>query len=453
MCGMVPYVDFTDSKGPLLWLIYGLGYLISHHSYIGVFWISILFYTVTLFTAYKLCRLFADKDVSAISVALLPLFLFCYLFYYEVKTESFCYPFIMLALYCTCRILKYRNSDTRTYFKLSALMGVCSICCWLMKYNIGAMIMVPMAVVLYMAIRHKAGWQSFWGMTIGFIVPAIPFVIYFLIQGNMNAFIQEYFINTTGTYNKLPAHWMFLHKSNLLCHAILFVIFIGIYRFSKRNKLEYWIILCFLGFIACLGGITKSYYYMTVLPFSLFLILLIVDFVFNKYAIWRTKTTTMCALTAFFALAITFAFYHIRNFKLDEEARENYYKASYIMAQIKKPKVFNNSVYDNSVGIPAGTLPCCRYWMGQAGGWEAMKIEREKYLKSGVADFVCIDDGGNEERRKEVEELGYVYYCTVQIVSKSHITYVFGRPGLKLPPEDFHVSQWDVWLKRNIFGI
>ena len=27
MNGLTPYVDFTDSKGPLLWLIYGIGYL------------------------------------------------------------------------------------------------------------------------------------------------------------------------------------------------------------------------------------------------------------------------------------------------------------------------------------------------------------------------------------------------------------------------------------------
>ena len=25
MNGMIPYVDFADSKGPLLWLIYGIG--------------------------------------------------------------------------------------------------------------------------------------------------------------------------------------------------------------------------------------------------------------------------------------------------------------------------------------------------------------------------------------------------------------------------------------------
>ena len=40
MNGLIPYVDFSDSKGPLLWLIYGIGYLISPHNYLGVFLLS-----------------------------------------------------------------------------------------------------------------------------------------------------------------------------------------------------------------------------------------------------------------------------------------------------------------------------------------------------------------------------------------------------------------------------
>ena len=46
MNGMIPYVDFADSKGPLLWLIYGLGYILSNHDYIGVFWLSWISFSV-----------------------------------------------------------------------------------------------------------------------------------------------------------------------------------------------------------------------------------------------------------------------------------------------------------------------------------------------------------------------------------------------------------------------
>ena len=47
MNGMIPYTEFADSKGPLLWLIYGIGYLLSKlsiltsrlkNSRLGQFW-------------------------------------------------------------------------------------------------------------------------------------------------------------------------------------------------------------------------------------------------------------------------------------------------------------------------------------------------------------------------------------------------------------------------------
>jgi len=45
----VPYVDFIDSKGPLLWLIYGVGYVITPHSFIGEAWGAAVRLQVTTF--------------------------------------------------------------------------------------------------------------------------------------------------------------------------------------------------------------------------------------------------------------------------------------------------------------------------------------------------------------------------------------------------------------------
>lgn len=57
--GMVPYVDFTDSKGPLLLAIYALGAWLSPTTYHGVFWISVV-YTLIFFFLYHATRLLLD---------------------------------------------------------------------------------------------------------------------------------------------------------------------------------------------------------------------------------------------------------------------------------------------------------------------------------------------------------------------------------------------------------
>ena len=58
--GMVPYVDFTDSKGPLLLAIYALGAWLSPTTYHGVFWISVIVYTLIFFFLYHAARLLLD---------------------------------------------------------------------------------------------------------------------------------------------------------------------------------------------------------------------------------------------------------------------------------------------------------------------------------------------------------------------------------------------------------
>ena len=57
MEGLTPYADFADSKGPLLWLIYGIGYLLSPHDFTGVMWLSTISYAVVFYYAYSTMRL------------------------------------------------------------------------------------------------------------------------------------------------------------------------------------------------------------------------------------------------------------------------------------------------------------------------------------------------------------------------------------------------------------
>ena len=55
--GLKPYIDFADSKGPLLWSIYALAYKLHSYSLVGVLWLASGFYTVTLWFIYKSFKL------------------------------------------------------------------------------------------------------------------------------------------------------------------------------------------------------------------------------------------------------------------------------------------------------------------------------------------------------------------------------------------------------------
>ena len=89
MNGLTPYVDFADSKGPLLWLIYGIGYLISHYDYTGVFWLSWIAYSITFAFIFRISRIFLeDNNLSFISSVAMIMYVFYPWFHYEVKSED-----------------------------------------------------------------------------------------------------------------------------------------------------------------------------------------------------------------------------------------------------------------------------------------------------------------------------------------------------------------------------
>lgn len=60
--GLVPYVDFTDSKGPLLWWIYGIGSMISPRDYVGVWILSCFYYTAVLYLCFLISMLLTKGD-------------------------------------------------------------------------------------------------------------------------------------------------------------------------------------------------------------------------------------------------------------------------------------------------------------------------------------------------------------------------------------------------------
>ncbi len=71
MNGIIPYKDIFEQKGPLVYFIYGIAYLINNTSYIGVFIIEIITMTITLIFANKCIKLFLDKKWGFI---ILPIF-------------------------------------------------------------------------------------------------------------------------------------------------------------------------------------------------------------------------------------------------------------------------------------------------------------------------------------------------------------------------------------------
>lgn len=75
MNGRTLYTEAFDHKGPFIFFVYGLGYLISNDSFLGMFLIQLIAWCVMTYFIYKLANLYIGKVWSYFVAAILPLFL------------------------------------------------------------------------------------------------------------------------------------------------------------------------------------------------------------------------------------------------------------------------------------------------------------------------------------------------------------------------------------------
>lgn len=452
MNGMVPYVDFADSKGPLLWLIYGCGYLLSHHSYVGVFWLSCLFYTATFVIAYRLARLFVDAKSSLIVVALLPWTLLFRMIHYEVRAEDFCYFFVMASLFCSFKFVRDRGGEKP--FWPAFCIGVCLMCCLLIKWNIAIMLSGTALVVLVYAVKNN-DWHGIAGGMLGLLAMALPFFVYFLAQGNMQAFINEYFLATYSTViHQSP--WQLLAGKCLhpnICDLFPLLVLLGVALLRWRYKLSRYIFLVPVPFIILSVTPSLDYYYTIVTPLSIAFIIFVVDWVMARIRLSNRNALLVACLLAGIGLLGNFKARHPLCFQ-DNYGRQAFYDMEAFMSQKEHPLVMCYNM-DNSIGVVADALPACKYWALQNGATTAMHAERTAALKARKADFIIVckaketDDVG-EANHRNLSSNGYVY-CGVTVGEAGALNqFVYCRREIYKKLTHVHFTTTDLLLKRSI---
>lgn len=420
MNGMVPYVDFADSKGPLLWLIYGLGYLISPRDYTGVYWITCLWYSFIYYYTYKIADIFLKNRLKSVLCAvLMTVAFFNPLFHVETRAEDFCLLFVTLSLYRTCLLLYSDKVTDQMINRSFLLIGVSFACLFLIKFNIAAIQSILLITSCYYLYRSKQSFiKPLVNYMFGVLLVLVPFLFYFIVEGNLGAFIQEYLINTTktvsggGLYDYLIQWVRIIGAKDLL--LLLFFIVLGGYLVSRKlDKYKYFpLIVSILSFIMTFRHATWFSYYMNLE--SIFLIWVLLCFLWNRE--FDKKTIGICSVLTILPLS-----YHLcvqtydglwKPFKFFSTEQEAHFeKIDSIMSEYHRPTIINVMTYEYGYGIKSEVLPGCKYWAYQNGATKDMYEVHKKAILAGDADFLYVTDRFNMERNgilvEEITKAGY----------------------------------------------
>lgn len=391
--GILPYKELFEQKGPLLFLIYGLGSLITPTSFHGVFIFEVLSFTVFNYYILKLLNEFISSKYSLLTLLIVDALIVSRIYFVQGgSAEEFCLPYLAYSLYW---FFKYTTDDKYNRYALF-MNGMMAGIIVMIKYNLIGLSFIWMALLFFYQLKNKRIKEAFtscvW-FVMGMLTPIALFSIYFLINDGFSEFINVYFIVNATAYNaqlvlnsKIITIGFSLEKMlsmDIITQILLGLGIISIYfdksnKMSKVNKIfvvSSFVMLCAGIFI---GGRRYNYYLLPATMFIVFGTSYLVDLVsklvnsidvkkliskfhfnFNYKPIYATY-----ALIAIALVGTGIALHSSSNLKFMSKTKKDYFQYTFAedMSKYNNPTLLNYGWLDLGLYTTSGIYPSMKFF-------------------------------------------------------------------------------------------
>ena len=180
--GRTLYNESFDHKGPLIFFIYGLGYLISNNSFFGMFLIQWTAWFTMVYYIYRLSKLYLDNIFAYIVVIIFPVFILK-IMKAGGSAEEFILVFECISLYYFVRYFKEKSVSVHKPSVMFIHGIMCSMVLFI-KLNLLVFWFFPLAAIFLNLLRKRA-FKSFAVNMVayiaGLLIIAIPILLYLYI--------------------------------------------------------------------------------------------------------------------------------------------------------------------------------------------------------------------------------------------------------------------------------
>jgi len=261
--GKVPYVDLFDHKGPLVFFINALGYLMGIGKY-GVFVLQVLFMTLSFWFMRKIAGLFTGSEAkawAAVALCIIPLFDFCV---DGNHCEEWMLPFAAASLYCS---VKYVLGKERKHpLGYGILYGISFGVMFYIRPTDAAMwvgsLCLGLMIFCFVKDRRDQILPAVAMFLVGFAAVSLPIWAYFYAHAAIPDFIYGTFIHNIRYASDAMFTWGGIGM--VLIPAIIVTCVIILVRKTENRDIIYLLATLF-GVVAILIG--KRDYYHYLMPF------------------------------------------------------------------------------------------------------------------------------------------------------------------------------------------
>ncbi len=235
--GILPFRDFFDHKGPLIFLISAVAWAFPWPRMV-LFIIEWFFCTVTVFLAFAILK---NKPLwFRFAAVFFMLFFWGGTFYEGNLTEEYSIPFVMLSMLFQLKWFERERHEDAHPVRYGFVYGLCFgvINMIVVKY---ALAICVLTFVISLELVFRRQWKNLVlnaaACLLGALIPFIPFAVYFAVKGAFRDFIFcsfvfsfRYLENTVngGFFKGVAENFRFLTPE-------LALIPVGAYHLFKKN--------------------------------------------------------------------------------------------------------------------------------------------------------------------------------------------------------------------------
>lgn len=434
MNGNVIYRDLYDQKGPYLYLLYGLAYLISADTFFGVFLLEIAAIALFLMAGVNLISLYCrERTALLLAPVLAAVCLSAKSFYWGGAAEEFCLPLFGWSLYYSLRYFKEEYPKPPRW-RMVLLNGIFAGVILQVKFNMLGFYFIWMGAIAVMNFTKKSWRKALLSCGIflaGMGGTFLPWLIYFGLHGALDDWYTCYIYNNVFLYSDLGKASTGMGEKVYTLIKILYYLILdnacyfipvltGMVYFLISRRVRWYEKLNLYALFGCLflgifvGGANLPYYSIPLMVFAVVGLAaagIRIDWIVLYWAKSQRKRADLgesvllkrvlrgAVAAGICLVCLLGAWTNSMNPAFMAQPKEEFflYKFKEIVEQEKNPTLLNYNCLDAGLYTVADILPTCKYFQTNGIPLKEMEDEQLRYIKEGKTQFVLVRGGCPKE--------------------------------------------------------
>ena len=382
--GLVVYKDLFEQKGPLLYFLHALAYLVSHDTFLGVYFLEVIAASFFAYFSYKIILLFSKKPLWVFIPLVMTIIYTSASFSHGDSAEEFCLPLLTYGLYL---LLKNQKTNEPLTFIEALLLGLTSGMVLWIKFSLLGFYLGWIVMPLFTYLKNKKYKELgtlFWGIVLGVIIITLPFFIYFLVNNALTDWFTVYFYDNIFIYHQSGSLINAFTKTISSNPWLWLLILAGLISLFKTPKVFVSTLLTLITLILLVYSGGRSYVYYGFI-FALYapLCLLILDYLpsINKLKIVSILIFLVSVSLSYFLTPNAY----LRNYSQEDLPQ---YKFAKIINEVPNATLLNYGFLDGGFYTTSNTFPSERFFCQLNIELPEMTKSLNRAISEGRVDFI-----------------------------------------------------------------